>query len=641
MKKKFKKMLSVLTALAVAASMTCSTVSLSFADEGAADEAVPQADVTTTLGMFTPENAKVTVNDDATASVEFTVQTKGETKCYDKIALVEQDASDETKNSAAIEAVVNDDGSSTFRFTVEVSKLGKQVPFSTHRIKKDGTEEWNSWSEQKYILFDSPSIVDQMIAKIYVQSRNEHTDVMCEAAKACWDGLSSEQQELVEEYDYFGLDTGDASKDDTRNQDGIGEKELLVVSFGTSFNNSRAATIGAIEKALADKYAGYSIRRAFTAQIIINHVQARDGKAIDNVTQAMDRAVANGVKKMVVQPTHLMSGSEYDDLVEEISKYENQIDIVYGKPLLDTDADRTTVAKAVTKDAAKKAGYSDIKSADKKTAFVFLGHGTAHTNQVRYTQMQQKFEDLGYNNCFMGTVEGEPEATSIESVIKTVKAKGYTKVVLKPLMVVAGDHANNDMAGDDSDSWKCMFKNEGFKVDCQIDGLGEIADIQQLYIKHASTAMDPFKTTEEIIAERDEAIADAEASKSKAEEDAAKAKAEAAAAKAKSDKEIKILNEKITVMGTKVTGVKATAYKTSHKITVKWSKNKKVAGYKIYRATSLNGPYECVKNIKGNKVTINKHKKGKTYYYKVVGYKSINGKIIYSKDSAIKKIKAK
>ena len=295
MKKKFRRLLSVITALAVAATMTGSIMSLSYADE-----TEPQADVTTTLGMFTPQNSSVTVNDNATATVEFTIPLKGSTvKCYDKIALVEQTESDEVKDAAAVEATVNEDGSSTFKFDVNVDKLGKQIPFSTHRVYTDETKaaEWNAWSAQHYITFDSPSVVDQMIGKIYVQSRNEYTDDMCAAAKACWDGLSAEQQALVEEYDYYGADTGDASKDDPLNKDGIGEKELLVVSFGTSFNDNRAATIGAIEKALADAYPGYSVRRAFTAQIIINHIQSRDGYRIDNVEQAMEIVIKTSKAK--------------------------------------------------------------------------------------------------------------------------------------------------------------------------------------------------------------------------------------------------------------------------------------------------------------------------------------------------------
>lgn len=644
MKKKFRRLLSVITALAVAATMTGSIMSLSYADE-----TEPQADVTTRLGMFTPQNSSVTVNDNATATVEFTIPLKGSTvKCYDKIALVEQTESDEVKDAVAVEATVNEDGSSTFKFDVNVDKLGKQIPFSTHRVYTDETKaaEWNAWSAQHYITFDSPSVVDQMIGKIYVQSRNEYTDDMCAAAKACWDGLSAEQQALVEEYDYYGADTGDASEDDPLNNDGIGEKELLVVSFGTSFNDSRTEDIGSIEKALSDAYPDYSVRRAFTSQIIINHIQSRDGYPIDNVTQAMDRAVANGVKEMVVQPTHLMSGSEYDELKEEIDKYVDKINISYGTPLLNTDADRTSVAKAVAKAAAQDAGYTSITAADRNTAFVFLGHGTSHENQKRYTQMQQKFDALGYENCYMGTVEGEPEATSAENIISDVKAAGCTKVVLRPLMVVAGDHANNDMAGDDEDSWKSMFEAEGFEVECQITGLGSIEGIQNIYVQHVNTVLANSATA----AEKSEIeVALAVAEKAKAEAEKAKAAAEKALAqekKARSQAELQVknLNAKLAVMSTKVTGVKATAYKTSHKITIKWTKNLQVAGYTVYRATSLNGTYKPVKTITSNKTTtatIKNHKKGKTYYYKVFGYKKIAGKTVLTKTSAIRVIKAK
>ena len=150
------------------------------------------------------------------------------------------------------------------------------------------------------------------------QERTDKTDEQCEAAKAAWDKLTDAQKELVEgenaDPDYFGRDTGDASKDDPLNQDEIGENEILVVSFGTSFNDSRVADIGGVEKAIQAANPDWSVRRAFTAQIIINHVQARDGEKIDNVDQALQRAIDNGVKNLVVQPTHLMHGAEYDEL---------------------------------------------------------------------------------------------------------------------------------------------------------------------------------------------------------------------------------------------------------------------------------------------------------------------------------------
>ena len=346
--------------------------------------------------------------------------------------------------------------------------------------------------------------VAALIDAIYVQSRTDETDAQCEAAKAAWDALTDAQKELVEgdeaSPDYFGLDTGDASLDDARNQDEIGENELLVVSFGTSYNDSRVADIKGIEDALQAAYPDWSVRRAFTAQIIINHVQARDGEKIDNMTQALDRAVANGVKNLVVQPTHLMHGAEYDEMCEAIEQYKDKFESVsIAEPLLGEvgsdatviNADKEAVAKAITAAAVADSGFESLDAAkDAGTAFVFMGHGTAHVAKVTYSQMQTQMQNLGYENVFIGTVEGEPEETACEAVIEAVKAAGYTNVILRPLMVVAGDHANNDMAGSEEDSWKTMFEAAGFTVDCQIYGLGEIADVQALYVAHTKAAID-------------------------------------------------------------------------------------------------------------------------------------------------------
>ena len=347
--------------------------------------------------------------------------------------------------------------------------------------------------------------VAALIDKIYVQERTETTDADCKAAKEAWDALTDAQKELVEgenaDPDYFGRDTGDASKDDPRNQDEIGENELLVVSFGTSFNDSRVADIKGIEDALAEANPDWSVRRAFTAQIIINHIQARDGEAIDNMDQALDRAVANGVKNLVVQPTHLMHGAEYDELMEAVDAYKDKFESVkVAEPLLGevgadasaVNADKKAVAEAITAEAVKTAGFDTLDAAKEDgVAFVFMGHGTSHTAKVSYSQMQAQMKDLGYENVFIGTVEGEPEETACENVINAVAEAGYTKVVLRPLMVVAGDHANNDMAGDDDDSWKSMFDASGKfeSVDCQIAGLGEIPAIQELYVAHTAEAM--------------------------------------------------------------------------------------------------------------------------------------------------------
>ena len=377
-----------------------------------------------------------------------------------------------------------------------------EAPASTGATTAPATETTAAPTLSDQDLADE---VAALIDAIYVQKRTEDTDAQCAAAKAAWDALTDAQKALVEgneaSPDYFGLDTGDASKDDPANADGIGEKELLVVSFGTSYNDSRVADIKGIEDALAEAYPDWSVRRAFTAQIIINHVQARDGEFIDNMDQAMDRAVANGVKQLVVQPTHLMHGAEYDEMMETLDAYRDRIDtIVVAEPLLGEvgadatviNADKAAVAQAATAAALTEAGYDTAAAAAADgTAIVLLGHGTAHVAKVTYSQMQTQMDKLGYSNVFIGTVEGEPEGTGCDEIIEAVQKAGFTKVILRPLMVVAGDHANNDMAGAEEDSWKSMFEATGAfaSVEAQISGLGSIPAVQQLYVAHTADAM--------------------------------------------------------------------------------------------------------------------------------------------------------
>ena len=375
--------------------------------------------------------------------------------------------------------------------TKDTEAKASEAPETTEAQETDGQTDEEKAAE-----------VAALIDAIYVQERTDQTDELCAQAKAAWDALTDAQKELVEgenaDPDYFGRDTEDASKDDPLNADGIGEKEILVVSFGTSFNDSRAEDIGGVEKAIQEANPDWDVRRAFTAQIIINHIQSRDGEKIDNVEQALTRAVDNGVKTLVIQPTHLMHGAEYDELAEVVDAYAGKIDeIVIAEPLLGevgSDAtaineDKKIVAEAIVAEAVKNAGYDSLKDAAKDgTAFVFMGHGTAHTAKVSYSQMATQMKDLGYDNVFIGTVEGEPEETACENIIADVKDAGYQKVILRPLMVVAGDHANNDMAGDDEDSWKSMFTADGSfdQVDCQIAGLGRIPEVQTLYVAHTA-----------------------------------------------------------------------------------------------------------------------------------------------------------
>ena len=391
-----------------------------------------------------------------------------------------------------------DDSASTTTETTKDAEATEEAE-PTEEATEEATDD--SASDQ-----EAADKVAALIDQIYVQERNDNTDEQCKEAKEAWDALTDAQKELVEgenaDPDYFGRDTGDASKDDPLNGDDIGDNELLVVSFGTSFNGSRAADIGGIEKALQTAYPDWSVRRAFTAQIIINHVQARDDEKIDNMDQALQRAVDNGVKNLVVQPTHLMHGAEYDELTEAVEGYKDKFEsVTIAEPLLgevgDSDDavndDKKAVAEAITAEAVKTAGYDSLEVAEADgTAFVFMGHGTSHTAKISYSQMQSQMNDLGYDNVFIGTVEGKPEDTACEAVIEKIKEAGYKKVVLRPLMVVAGDHANNDMAGDDEDSWKSQFEASGAfdKIDTQIAGLGEIAAIQDLYVAHTKAAMD-------------------------------------------------------------------------------------------------------------------------------------------------------
>ncbi len=301
------------------------------------------------------------------------------------------------------------------------------------------------------------------------------------------DTEAEEQQEEEEqseepaegEEDEENYETGDASLDDPLNQDEIGETELLVVSFGTSYNDSRRLTIGAIENAMKNAFPEMSVRRAFTSQIIIDHVKSRDGEVIDNLTEALDRAVANNVKNLVVQPTHLMAGLEYNDILDEIAKYSDSFEkVVIGKNILDTDEDFKAVEKIITDATA------DL--VDDDTAIVFMGHGTEAESNAVYAKMQDMLTADGFDHYFIGTVEATP---SLEDVIAAVKEAGYTKVVLRPLMIVAGDHANNDMAGDEEGSWKDEFTKAGFEVTTVVEGLGQLEGIQNLLVEHAKAAV--------------------------------------------------------------------------------------------------------------------------------------------------------
>jgi len=308
----------------------------------------------------------------------------------------------------------------------------------------------------------------------------ETTEAQTSAEETTAEETTEAETAETEEEEEENYNTGDASKDNPRNQDEIGEDELMVVSFGTSYNDNRRMTVGAIEDAIEKAFPDYSVRRAFTSQIIIDHVKSRDNEIIDNVTEALDRAEKNGVKRLVIQPTHLMNGLEYTDLVNEVAERSDAFEKVsIGEPLLTSDEDFKAVMTAITEATAE---YDDGE-----TAICFMGHGTeADSNQI-YAKMQDLLTESGYENYFVGTVEATP---SLEDVLAKVQAGEYKKVVLEPLMIVAGDHANNDMAGDEDGSWKKTFEDAGYEVTCLVRGLGELEPIQQLFVQHAQAAVD-------------------------------------------------------------------------------------------------------------------------------------------------------
>ena len=575
-----RKMAVVLSAAMVASLLTgCggSTTKTTEAETKAATEATTEAktEAETTEGATEAETTEAASEEETTeaATEEATeaeeteaateekaeAQTEGATEKAVAVAASEVESEEETteaateKETAAEEATEAASEAETTEAASEeeTTEAASEAETTEAASEEETTEAASEAADDDQAKADE---VADLIDAIYVQERTDDTDEQCKAAKEAWDALTDEQKELVEgenaDPDYFGRDTGDASKDDPLNEDEIGENELLVVSFGTSFNDSRVADIGGIEKALADAYPDWSVRRAFTAQIIINHVEARDDECIDNMQQALDRAVDNGVKNLIVQPTHLMHGAEYDELTEAVEEYKDKFDsVVIAEPLLgevgdDAEAvndDKEKVAESITAAAVAEAGYDDLDAAKEDgTAFVFMGHGTSHTAKVSYSQMQTQMNDLGYENVFIGTVEGEPEETACEAVIEAVKEAGYKKVVLRPLMVVAGDHANNDMAGDDEDSWKSQFEASGEfdSVDCQIAGLGEIADIQQIYVDHTAAAIDEIGGAEETT----EATSEEETTEAISEADSEEETTEATTEETETETEKKTLN---------------------------------------------------------------------------------------------------
>lgn len=258
------------------------------------------------------------------------------------------------------------------------------------------------------------------------------------------------------------------------------KQAILVVSFGTSYNETRALTIDAIEAAITQAFPEFDVRRAFTSQIIIDKLKTRDGLEIDNVTEAAKKLVAEGYGTLVVAPTHIMNGYEYDEMVAAIEPYRSNFEqLAFAKPLLTDETDYEKVAEIL---AGETEGY-----AAPDTAVVFMGHGTEHPANDTYAKLQQSFIDAGCENYIVATVEAAP---TLGDALTQAKALGVSKVALLPLMIVAGDHASNDMAGDEEGSWKVAFKGDGYEVECVLRGLGEYSGVQELFVEHTQAAVD-------------------------------------------------------------------------------------------------------------------------------------------------------
>ena len=512
-----KKLLSFVLTAAMVFTVSVPTMAFAGTDTAAVSTATAApvisetkaSDIVSGLGMFSPAEGSTSIQiDKYKGTAKITFSTTPQKVKTTKLALVSQAATTAKKEKNAISAVVTPAGEkfvSTFTFEIPVSKLGTAMPYSVfwEGASDPANDGWHNFSDASKAVLTvkyTPALVSALTSAIYFQERTEGTDALCEAAGKAWAALTEEEQKQVEGfgyykdeeeekggYEYFAEDTGDASKDKTRNADKIGDYELLVASFGTSYNDSRAASIGAIEKALVKANSSFAVRRAFTSQIIINHIQARDGIRIDNMDQALERAIKNKVQVVVVQPTTLMAGAEYDEIVESVKKYESKFkQIIVAKPICSNDADTKTVSEALYEDTAKEAGMTvEEAKANKETAFVYMGHGTHHDAKVLYEEIQKIYDDNGYANAFVGTVDGVPESTTLENVIAAVKAAGFKKVILRPYMIVAGDHANNDMAGE----WGDAFEAAGFEQTSQIIGLGELKAVQDVAVKNAKAAI--------------------------------------------------------------------------------------------------------------------------------------------------------
>lgn len=251
------------------------------------------------------------------------------------------------------------------------------------------------------------------------------------------------------------------------------KKAILVVSFGTSYEETRKKTIDVIDNEIKAEFQEYDIYNAYTSKMILKVIKERDSLHVNNVTEAMEEMLENGIEEVIVQPTLILNGIEYDLMVDDVKAFENKFNkIKIGTPLLTTTKDSFDVIKAFEKKSPK------IKE---KEAIVFMGHGSEHYTNSIYAALDYMFKAEGHKDIYMATVEAYPE---LDDIIDVLKEKEYKKLILIPFMIVAGDHANNDMASDEEDSWKTVLTKEGFEVECIVEGLGENEFIRKIFIEH-------------------------------------------------------------------------------------------------------------------------------------------------------------
>lgn len=256
------------------------------------------------------------------------------------------------------------------------------------------------------------------------------------------------------------------------------KKALLVVSFGSSFIENREAAIDATEKVIADAFPNYDFYRAFTSQIIIDVYADRDGIEIDNVSTAIEKIYKAGYGEVLVVPTLVINGEEQEEMSEDLEPFVDKFaEFTISTPLLSSYDDYVALVNAMT---------TEMPETAEGEAIVLMGHGTPHDGNSAYGTLDYIFKDEGYDNVFVGTVEGFP---TFDTVLKYLNAGDYKKVTLMPAMIVAGDHAHNDMAGDEEDSWKNLLKAEGYDVECMLHGLGELPAIQNQFVEHAKAAL--------------------------------------------------------------------------------------------------------------------------------------------------------